>query len=78
MVLSSSAAFTATGTITEYRRTGFEPARLTAQRATALDALEGAQGLVRELAAEAGVSDAVIRGLIRRCPNHWQTLTRQN
>ena len=65
MVLSSSAAFTATGTITEYRRTGFEPARLTPQRAAALDALEGAQGLVRELAAEAGVSDAVIRGLIK-------------
>ena len=65
MVLSSSAAFTATGTIIEYRRTGFEPARLTPQRAVALDALEGAQGLVRELAAEAGVSDAVIRGLIK-------------
>ena len=65
MVLSSSAAFTATGTITEYRRTSFEPARLTPQRAAALDALEGAQGLVRELAAEAGVSDAVIRGLIK-------------
>ena len=65
MVLSSSAAFTATGTIVEYRRTGFEPARLTPQRAAALDALEGAQGLVRELAAEAGVSDAVIRGLIK-------------
>jgi len=65
MVLSSSAAFTATGTIIEYRRTGFEPARLTPQRAAALDALEGAQGLVRELATEAGVSDAVIRGLIK-------------
>jgi primosomal protein N' (replication factor Y) len=65
MVLSSSAAFTATGTIIEYRRTGFEPSRLTPQRAAALDALEGAQGLVRELAAEAGVSDAVIRGLIK-------------
>jgi primosomal protein N' (replication factor Y) len=65
MVLSSSAAFTATGTIIEYRRTGFEPTRLTPQRAAALDALEGAQGLVRELAAEAGVSDAVIRGLIK-------------
>jgi primosomal protein N' (replication factor Y) (superfamily II helicase) len=65
MVLSSSAAFTPSGTITEYRRTGLEPARLTPQRAAALDALEGAQGLVRELAAEAGVSDAVIRGLIK-------------
>lgn len=65
MVLSSSAAFTATGTIIEYRRTSFEPARLTPQRAAALDALDGTQGLVRELAAEAGVSDAVIRGLIK-------------
>ena len=52
MVLASSAAFTASGTITEYRRTRFEPARLTPQRAAALDALEGVQGLVRELAAE--------------------------
>jgi len=65
MVLASSAALSPAGTITEYRRTGFEPARLTPQRAAALDALEGAQGLVRELAAEAGVSDAVIRGLIK-------------
>ncbi|HEV7233224.1 MAG TPA: primosomal protein N' [Sphingorhabdus sp.] len=65
MVLSSSAAFATSGTITEYRRTGYEPARLTPQRAAALDALEDAQGLVRELAAEAGVSDAVIRGLIK-------------
>lgn len=65
MVLSSSAAFSTSGTITEYRRTGYEPARLTPQRAAALDALEDAQGLVRELAAEAGVSDAVIRGLIK-------------
>ena len=65
MVLASSAAFTTSGTITEYRRTGLEPARLTPQRAAALDALEGAQGLVRELAAEAGVSDNIIRGLIK-------------
>lgn len=65
MVLSSSAAFSTSGTITEYRRTGYEPARLTPQRAAALDALEDAQGLVRELAAEAGVSDAVIRGLVK-------------
>ncbi len=65
MVLASSAALSPAGTITEYRRTGFEPTRLTPQRAAALDALEDAQGLVRELAAEAGVSDAVIRGLIK-------------
>ncbi|MGB5077192.1 MAG: primosomal protein N' [Sphingorhabdus sp.] len=65
MVLASSAALSPAGTITEYRRTALEPQRLTPQRAVALDALEGAQGLVRELAAEAGVSDAVIRGLIK-------------
>jgi primosomal protein N' (replication factor Y) (superfamily II helicase) len=91
MVLASSVAFTVSGTIIEYRRTGFEPARLTPQRAAALDALEGAQGLVRELAAEAGVSDAVIRGLIKagalnlsrsawilRCLNHLRISTRLN
>ena len=65
MVVSPSAALTAAGTITEYRPSGFEPARMTPQRAVALDALVDAQGLVRELAAMAGVSDAVIRGLIK-------------
>jgi primosomal protein N' (replication factor Y) (superfamily II helicase) len=65
MVVSSSAALSAAGTITEYRPSGYEPARMTPQRAVALDALVDAQGLVRELAAEAGVSDAVIRGLIK-------------
>jgi primosomal protein N' (replication factor Y) (superfamily II helicase) len=65
MVLSSSAALSSAGTITEYRATGLVPARLTPLRAAALDQLEGAQGLARELAAEAGVSDAVIRGLIK-------------
>jgi primosomal protein N' (replication factor Y) (superfamily II helicase) len=65
MVVSQSAALSAAGTITEYRLSGHEPARLTPQRAAALDALVDVQGLVRELAAEAGVSDAVIRGLIK-------------
>ncbi|MEE9432841.1 MAG: primosomal protein N' [Sphingorhabdus sp.] len=65
MVLSSSAALAPSGSITEYRRTDIEPSRMTPQRAVALDALQDAQGLVRELAAEAGVSDAVIRGLIK-------------
>jgi primosomal protein N' (replication factor Y) len=66
MVLSSSAAILSTaGTVTEYRATGLIPARMTPLRAAALDQLEGAQGLARELAAEAGVSDAVIRGLIK-------------
>jgi primosomal protein N' (replication factor Y) (superfamily II helicase) len=65
MVVSSSAALSSAGTITEYRLSGHEPARLTPQRAAALDALHDTQGLVRELAAQAGVSDAVIRGLIK-------------
>jgi primosomal protein N' (replication factor Y) len=65
MVASSSAALSAAGTITEYRPSGYEPERMTPQRAVALDALVDTQGLVRELAAEAGVSDAVIRGLIK-------------
>ncbi len=65
MVISPSAAMTAAGTITEYKPSGFEPARMTPQRAVALDALVDTQGLVRELAAEAGVSDAIIRGLIK-------------
>jgi primosomal protein N' (replication factor Y) (superfamily II helicase) len=65
MVLSSSAALSAPGTVTEYRATGLIPNRLTPLRAAALDQLSEAQGLARELAAEAGVSDAVIRGLIK-------------
>ena len=66
MVLSSSNAILSPGgTITEYRATGIEPKRMTELRAAALDQLHGAQGLVRELAAEAGVSIAVIRGLIK-------------
>lgn len=65
MVLSSSAALSSGGTITEYRPSGVEPARLTPQRAAALDALVDAQGLVRELAEQAGVSEVVIRGLVK-------------
>jgi primosomal protein N' (replication factor Y) len=65
MVLSSSAALSSGGTITEYRPSGVEPARLTPQRAAALDALVDAQGLVRELAEQAGVSEGVIRGLVK-------------
>ena len=41
MVLSASAALSSGGTITEYRPSGVEPARLTPQRAAALDALVG-------------------------------------
>jgi primosomal protein N' (replication factor Y) (superfamily II helicase) len=65
MVVSSSAALSTAGVITEYRPSGTEPARMTPQRAAALDALHDAQGIIRELAAEAGVSDAVIRGLVK-------------
>ena len=65
MVLSASAALSSGGTITEYRPSGVEPARLTPQRAAALDALVDAQGLVRELAEQAGVSEGVIRGLVK-------------
>ena len=65
MLVSPSAAMSAAGTIIEYKLSGFEPPRMTPQRAVALDALVDVQGLVRELAAEAGVSDAIIRGLIK-------------
>lgn len=66
MVLASSQAIIAPGTnITEYRATGQMPQRMTGGRMAALKALAGAQGLVRELSAQAGVSDAVIRGLIK-------------
>lgn len=65
MVLSSSSVLSGGGTITEYRPTGHEPTRLTPQRAAALDALVNGQGIVRELSEQAGVSEAVIRGLIK-------------
>ncbi|MDT0575037.1 primosomal protein N' [Croceicoccus sp. F390] len=64
MSLSSGAALKGGGTITEYRLSGTVPARLTAQRSAALAALAGRQGTMRELAAIAGVSEGVLRGLI--------------
>jgi len=64
MALSSTAAFDAAPTIVEYRATGEVPARLTPQRAQALERIGERQGLVRELATIADVSDAVIRGLV--------------
>ncbi|MCB2059108.1 MAG: primosomal protein N' [Novosphingobium sp.] len=51
-------------TTTEYRLTGEEPARLTPQRAAALDALSGEQATIRELSAIAGVSEGVLRGMV--------------
>jgi len=64
MVLPSSAALDGPRQLIEYRPTGTVPARLTPQRETALAALEGRQGTIRELADHAGVSDGVLRGLV--------------
>jgi primosomal protein N' (replication factor Y) len=64
MVLSVSAALDGGRTVTEYRATGQLPGRMTKAREAALRALGDRQGLVRELAEWAGVSDGVIRSLI--------------
>ncbi|MFC3174687.1 primosomal protein N' [Novosphingobium bradum] len=64
MALGSLAALRGGATTTEYRLTGEVPARLTPQRAVALDALHDEQGSLRELAERAGVSEAVLRGLV--------------
>jgi len=64
MALSSSAALRGGGTATEYRLTGVEAARITPQRAVALDALRDEQGSIRELAEIASVSDGVLRGMV--------------
>jgi primosomal protein N' (replication factor Y) len=64
MVLPSSAALDGPRQLTEYRATGLVPDRLTPQREKALAALEGRQGTCSELADHAGVSYAVMRGLI--------------
>ncbi|WP_265562044.1 primosomal protein N' [Sphingomicrobium arenosum] len=60
-----SAAFASPRQMVEYRLTGLAPPRLTATREKALRELEGRQGSVRELAAKAGVSDGVVRGLVK-------------
>jgi len=65
MALPSSSALDGSRTITEYRATGSTPERLTPQRQQALDRIGQRQGLVRELATIADVSDAVIRGLVK-------------
>ena len=64
MALSSGAALQGGGMITEYRLTGAEPGRLTPQRAQAIERLAGEQATIRELAGTAGVSDAVLRGMV--------------
>jgi primosomal protein N' (replication factor Y) len=65
MALPSSSALEGARTVTEYRATGHVPERLTPQRAQALERIGDRQGLVRELATIADVSDAVIRGLCK-------------
>jgi primosomal protein N' (replication factor Y) (superfamily II helicase) len=65
MALASASALDGARTVMEYRATGQVPPRLTPQRAQALERIGTRQGLVRELALAADVSDAVIRGLVK-------------
>lgn len=65
MAVRTSAAFESAPTITEYRATGMVPGRMTPQRAQALERIGERQGLVRELATIADVSEGVIRGLCK-------------
>jgi primosomal protein N' (replication factor Y) len=66
MVLASGGALRGPATITEYRLSGGAPERLTPQRAAAIEALEGEQATIRELAGIAGVSEGVLRGLVNQ------------
>ncbi len=66
MVIASGGALRGPATMTEYRLTGGTPERMTPQRATAIAALEGEQATIRELAGLAGVSEAVLRGLVNQ------------
>ncbi|MFN3725346.1 MAG: primosomal protein N' [Allosphingosinicella sp.] len=65
MALPSTSALGGARIVTEYRPTGLVPDRMTPQREQALERIVGRQGLVGELAAAAGVSDAVVRGLVK-------------
>lgn len=64
MALSSGGALKGPATMTEYRLTGGLPERMTPQRLAAIEALEGEQANLRELAGIAGVSEGVLRGLV--------------
>ena len=66
MALSSGGALKGPATMTEYRLTGGMPERMTPQRQAAIDALEGEQANIRELAEIAGVSEGVLRGLVNQ------------
>ena len=65
MALSSTSALEGGKTIVEYRATGEAPERMTAQREQALERIGDRQGLIRELATIADVSEGVIRGLVK-------------
>jgi primosomal protein N' (replication factor Y) len=65
MALPSTSALQGGRSVTEYRATGQVPDRMTPQREQALGRIAGRQGLIGELATAAGVSDAVIRGLVK-------------
>jgi primosomal protein N' (replication factor Y) (superfamily II helicase) len=64
MILPSASALEGPRQVTEYAPTGVVPERMTPQRLQALARLEGRQGTVRDLAAQAGVTEAVVRGLV--------------
>jgi primosomal protein N' (replication factor Y) len=66
MVLASGGALQGPSTTTEYRLSGGLPERLTPQRLAAMEALEGEQATIRELAGIAGVSEGVLRGLLNQ------------
>ena len=66
MALASMAALEGTRTVIEYKANGRQPDRMTDQRAQALERIGERQGMLRELALIGGVSDAVIRGLIKQ------------
>lgn len=66
MVLASGGALRGPATMTEYRFSGGLPERLTPQRLAAIEALEGEQATIRELAGIAGVSEGVLRGLVNQ------------
>jgi primosomal protein N' (replication factor Y) len=66
MVLASGGALRGPATMTEYRLTGGMPERMTPQRQAAIEALEGEQATIRELAGVAGVSEGVLRGLVNQ------------
>ena len=65
MALASTSALEGARTAIEYRATGVIPDRLTPQREQALARIGDRQGLIRELASAADVSDGVIRGLVK-------------